>query len=146
MDSTDVATAAPVDVLLLPVAPMEDCAAVRTALFAAELVLVVDDEAVEIPVSTVPLAVIPIVFAPRTLALVVGKVAVFTAEIAVEDKFCREAGVMAAGPVRAFGAVTDPEPSAVVAEPLACAPEVLTQISFSIEGRCRYCGATSITT
>ncbi len=43
-------------------------------------------------------------------------------------------------------ALTDPALSALVCEPLGCAPDVLIQTCLSMEGRCQYCGATSITT
>jgi hypothetical protein len=120
MLSTEVATAAPVDEAPLPVAPSEAWAAVRTALLAAEDVaeeLEAADDGALAP-STVTLRLVTVGLAAMMVGFVVGRLCALPAEATVEDSGWGAGGVMAAGPVLAVGAVTEPDASWVVAEPL----------------------------
>ncbi len=148
MVSAAVATAAPVELLLFPVLESDACAAVRTALFAA----VLDDDDVEDDADAAPaprmvtFSVSTEAFLVTAVALLVSAALALLAEAAVEDRLAVAAGVICAGPVRLVGALTAPPPSCVVDEPVGEAPDVLIQICFKMDGRCQYCGATSMTT
>jgi hypothetical protein len=143
-----VATAAPLDELLAPVEPSEAWAAVRTALFAAdEEDDEPEDDALELEApSTVTLGLILTALLTRMVGFAAGMLDVFDWLSASELRLGIAAGLIMAGPVRGWGAETEPAPIAVVCEPAGWAPDVLNQIWFRIDGRCQYCGAISITT
>jgi hypothetical protein len=128
MFSTDVATDEPVDALLFPVDAMVACAAVRTALFAAELVelalLVVECVlAAERAIGTTLLDSDTTLFdidMPR-----------LAADAAADDSEGVAGGVCATEATVTplpVPPLTDPALSWVVADPLGWPPEVLTQI------------------
>jgi hypothetical protein len=133
MVSAEVATAAPVDALPWPVVAMAACAAVRTALLAA-LLLVLAELAVSLED---PVAVSTVGFAAITVVLAATTVLGLLADACVDDKGGVAGGVIAAGPVTIVGALTLPALSCVDEEPLGWPPEVLIQICLSMDGRCQ---------
>jgi hypothetical protein len=128
MVSTDVATDDPVDELLFPVAAIVACAAVRTALLAAELV----------ELALLVVALVPAVERASGTTLLESDTTLFdidmpllAADAAADDSEGVTGGVCATEatvtPV-AVPALTEPALSWVVADPLGWPPEVLTQI------------------
>ncbi len=122
---------------------MEDCAAVRTALFEAVLCELAVEELALLPAART------LVVTARDTTLLLSAVPVFAAEAALDDRDSCAGGVDAAetvGTLLTDPALVEPAASAEVCEPLAVPPDVLIQICFSMDGRCQYCGATSMTT
>jgi hypothetical protein len=122
MFSTDVATDEPVDALLFPVDAIVACAAVRTALFAAELVelLVLAAESAN---GTTLL--------DRDTTLFDIDAPLLAADAAADDSEGVTGGVCATEATvtpLAVPALTEPALSWVVADPLGWPPDVLTQI------------------
>jgi hypothetical protein len=128
MFSTDVATDEPVDALLFPVDAIVACAAVRTALFAAELVELL-------------LLVVELVLAAesangttlldRDTTLFDIDAPLLAADAAADDSEGVTGGVCATEATvtpLAVPALTEPALSWVVADPLGWPPDVLTQI------------------
>jgi hypothetical protein len=121
-----VATAAPVDPVAFPVVAMVACAAVRAALFAAvllddeELLLAEDEVLPLVPPAprTVTLLEISMGFATFTVGFATSAALLLPAESSAEDRLGVAGGDIAAGPVRAVGAVAEPALSCVVSEPL----------------------------
>jgi hypothetical protein len=135
------------DALPFAVVVIVACAAVRTALFAAALVVL--------------LALVLVVLAePVELVLELGRASdttllgsetalldtandVLAAEAAAAERGAETGGVDVTEAVvtaRGEPATTEPALSCVVSDPLACPPEVLTHICLSIDGRVQYAG------
>jgi hypothetical protein len=122
MFSTDVATDEPVDALLFPVDAIVACAAVRTALFAAELVELLVLAAESANGTT-------LLDSDTTLFDI--DVPLLAADAAADDSEGVTGGVCATEATvtpLAVPALTEPALSWVVADPLGWPPDVLTQI------------------